>query len=78
MAFEYKNLNVMSYTNGFTVWHYITDDVLSELESVNKYFAPVLNYLIAVGDLIVINAGGVLYWRYFAKSENGWKLEKLK
>lgn len=38
MAFQNKNLSVIAYANGFTMWHYKTNDCLSDL--MDGYFNP--------------------------------------
>jgi len=55
MAFTNKNLSVIAYANGFTMWHYIENSKLSDI-SKSGFFNPVKN-LMNVGDLIIINAG---------------------
>lgn len=52
MAFENKNLSVLAYANGFTLWHHKTADTFQKV--INGYFNPVAN-LMAVGDMIILN-----------------------
>jgi hypothetical protein len=60
MAFTVRNLGVLSYTNGFTLWDY-----LAEADDVNTVAGP--GYfnnaadMLAVGDRIMVRAvdGGV-------------------
>lgn len=54
MAFQNRNLSVIAYANGFTLWHYKSDESLSEITKAD-YFAPIWT-LCAVGDIIIINA----------------------
>ena len=54
MAFMNRNLSVIAYANGFTLWHYKSDEPLSEITKAD-YFAPIWT-LCAVGDIIIINA----------------------
>ena len=54
MAFQTRNLNVLAYANGWTMWHYKTTDLLEEL--LDGYFNPVAT-LMNQNDMIVINAG---------------------
>ncbi|MGC9270709.1 hypothetical protein [Acidiphilium sp.] len=52
MAFTLRNLSVLAYANGFTLWHYRTgDEALSALDS-DHYFADAGD-LIAPGDIIM-------------------------
>lgn len=54
MAFQNKNMSVVAYCNGWTLWHYKSDEPLSEICKVG-YFSPIYT-LCAVGDIIIINA----------------------
>lgn len=38
MAYNSKNLSVLAYSNGFTLWHYCTEDTMNEVIQTN-YFA---------------------------------------
>ena len=39
MAFNAKNLSVLAYANGFTLWHYASDDTAAAIDSAG-YFNP--------------------------------------
>ena len=67
MAFQNKNLSVIAYANGFTLWHYKTEDTMQELLS--GYFTTVAD-LMNVGDIIIINAGNENGIRAITKIEN--------
>lgn len=54
MAFQNKNLSVLTYANGFTLWHYTTPDSLDEIKS-SGYF-NIVGTLMNTGDIIIINA----------------------
>ena len=54
MAFKNRNLSVIAYANGFTLWHYVSDDTIEEIKTVD-YFKPVVT-LAAFGDIFIINA----------------------
>lgn len=56
MAFQPRNLSVLAYANGFTLWHYTTDDEAANLGKAG-YFDPAAEMLRA-GDVMVANAGG--------------------
>ncbi len=51
MSMNSKNLSVLAYANGFTLWHYKTADA-KETVSTSGYFNDVAN-IFNVGDLIV-------------------------
>ena len=54
MAFQNKNLSVIAYANGFTLWHYCAAETLSSITA-NGYFNNVKT-LMNIGDIIIINA----------------------
>lgn len=37
MSYKANDLSVLSYANGFTLWHYITDDLRADVET-DGYF----------------------------------------
>ncbi len=54
MAFQNKNLSVIAYANGFTLWHYASEDKMTPISNAG-YFDSVKT-LMNVGDVIIINA----------------------
>ncbi len=57
MAFDSAELSVLAYANGFTLWHYRTADIGTDLLSAgagNGYFAAA-NELLRPGDQIIAN-----------------------
>lgn len=56
MAFKNKDLSIIAYANGFTLWHYVSaDDFLDNIVNDVKYFS-VPRLLMNTGDIIMINA----------------------
>jgi len=53
MAFQNKNLSVIAYANGFTLWHYKENATLATITA-SGYFANVKS-LMNSGDIILIN-----------------------
>lgn len=53
MAFELKNLSVLAYANGFTLWHYATPDAAASVDDAG-YFNAAADMLRA-GDMILAN-----------------------
>lgn len=53
MAFESKNLSVLAYSNGFTLWHYATVDTAADVDS-NGYFNNAADMLRS-GDMVMAN-----------------------
>ena len=54
MAFQNKNLSVIAYANGFTLWHYASEEKLNVVTTAG-YFNSVKT-LMNTGDVIIINA----------------------
>lgn len=53
MAFSSKNLSVLAYANGFTLWHYTTVDPATDVDT-SGYFDDAAN-IVRVGDMIMAN-----------------------
>ena len=54
MAYQSKDLSVLAYANGFTLWHYSSEDTSASVLAAN-YFDDAAD-LLRVGDIVVINA----------------------
>lgn len=54
MAYDSKNLSVLAYANGFTLWHYTTTDVATVVDTAGYFNAAV--DLLRVGDMVMANA----------------------
>lgn len=76
MAFESKNMSVISYANGFTLWHYRSERDEMSLICSDNYFA---NYktLCHNGDIVMINAKNDTAIKKFVKNEKSIKVQKL-
>lgn len=55
MSFESKNLSALSYSNGFTLWHYRTADLVAIVDNAD-YFNGAQSML-REGDFVFVNAG---------------------
>ncbi|TCS61690.1 hypothetical protein [Varunaivibrio sulfuroxidans] len=53
MAYLSKNLSVLAYANGFTLWHYTTADVSTDVDTTG-YFNTAADML-RLGDIIMAN-----------------------
>lgn len=53
MAFKNKELSVIAYANGWTLWQYRTDDSIDLIEQDLNYFSAPAK-LMAAGDVIYI------------------------
>ncbi|MBM3567167.1 MAG: hypothetical protein FJX46_00255 [Alphaproteobacteria bacterium] len=54
MAFTSKNLSVIGYANGFTLWHYTTTDAAATVDT-QGYFNNASNVL-RKGDFLFVHA----------------------
>jgi len=55
MAFALRNLSVLAYANGFTLWHYKSDKDALAAASAQGYFADAAD-LLAAGDMVMVSA----------------------
>jgi hypothetical protein len=55
MVFAIRNLSVLAYANGFTLWHYKAGKDRLDTISAGNYFADAADMLTA-GDLIMISS----------------------
>ncbi len=53
MAYQSKDLSVIAYANGFTLWHYTTADLAADVDTAG-YFNNASDML-RVGDMIMAN-----------------------
>lgn len=53
MAYQSKDLSVLAYANGFTLWHYVTADAAASVDAAG-YFNAAADML-RVGDIIIAN-----------------------
>lgn len=75
MAFDNRELSVIAYANGFTLWHYNTNEPIENVFA-DGYFNKVRE-LIATGDIIFIVHGTNSYARCMHKSGNTIKLKNI-
>lgn len=70
MAYNAKNLSVLAYANGFTLWHYATDDTAATADTTG-YFNDAAGML-RIGDMILANVetGGTPKGGIFLVSSN--------
>jgi hypothetical protein len=55
MVFAIRNLSVLAYANGFTLWHYKAPKERLDAVAAANYFADAADML-SVGDLVMISA----------------------
>jgi hypothetical protein len=54
MAFIIRDLSVLAYANGFTLWHYRAGDDSAEAVASDNYFIDA-NDMMAAGDMIMVS-----------------------
>ena len=59
MTFATENLNVIAYANGFTLWNYLSNDMIAEICS-KDYFAKADDDL-KNGDIILGSSQGASF-----------------
>jgi len=55
MAFSLRNLSVLAYANGFTLWHYKAGSVALDSVNATGFFAAAEDML-ATGDMLMVSA----------------------
>jgi hypothetical protein len=55
MAFAIRNLSVLAYANGFTLWHYKAGKELLGTVAEDDFFADAADML-AQGDMVMVSA----------------------
>ncbi len=53
MAYQSKDLSVLAYANGFTLWHYTTADAATAVDAAGYFNAA--STMLRTGDIIVAN-----------------------
>lgn len=77
MSYKNSNMSVVAYANGFTLWHYTTQDPMEKIEDL--YYFVEINNLIRTGDVVYILTNGLCYQRQFVNmKDKGIKLVKLR
>ena len=75
MAFKNKNLSLIAYANGFSLWHYKTTDAM-EIVCNPGYFARAKK-LCNTGDIMIVNAKNGTNIKKLVLDEKEIKLQKL-
>jgi hypothetical protein len=70
MAYDAKNLSVLAYANGFTLWHYTTADAAATVDTAGYFNAA--QHMLRVGDIVLANVetGGAMKAGLFLVSAN--------
>jgi hypothetical protein len=56
VAFSLRNLSVLAYANGFTLWHYKAGATAMAAISAPGFFAAA-DDMLAIGDMLMVSAG---------------------
>lgn len=70
MSFKNIDMSVIAYANGWTMWHYRTQDELALVLNTD-YFPKRAVDLMAVGDVIYVTSKGSTSQLQVLKIENG-------
>ena len=70
MSFKNIDMSVIAYANGWTLWHYRTQDELALVLNTD-YFPKKIIDLMAVGDVIYVTSKGKTSQLQVLKIENG-------
>lgn len=73
MSFKNKDMSVIAYANGFTLWHYRSVDTMQQIEK--NYFPKGFVDLTANGDLMIVNAGDKTCIKRLEITDDGNQLE---
>ena len=55
MAFAVRNLSVLAYANGFTLWHYKAEAEALGAVAAGGFFEPAAGMMVA-GDILMVSA----------------------
>jgi hypothetical protein len=55
MAFALRNLSVLAYANGFTLWHYKAGEQTLDRVGGKGFFSPAAD-MIGPGDMVMVSA----------------------
>lgn len=70
MAFAIRDLSVLAYANGFTLWHYRAGKARLSDTIVPDFFADAAD-LLSAGDMMLISAADTCGIRYVAATSDG-------
>lgn len=74
--FMNRNLNVIGYTNGWTMWNYITQDSIEEIVADPEYFGNA-TVMMRSGDVFYIVANGITYQKYLVLKDGKTTLKNI-
>jgi hypothetical protein len=70
MAFAIRNLSVLAYANGFTLWHYKAGADLLDTVGTDDFFADAADMLTG-GDMVMVSAADGARVLAVAPAESG-------
>ncbi len=69
MAFKIKDLSVLAYANGFTLWHLKTTDNIIDVDT--QGYLNSANEMLRVGDIMIVSAVDKAGFVSVATNNNG-------
>ena len=58
MSATIRDLSVLCYAQGFTLWHYKTRDAFAQVRAPGYFADPAVRDLFAAGDMLLVSASG--------------------
>lgn len=77
MAFKNRNFSVLAYANGFTLWHYSTNEDTLEQICDKSYWANGVASLANTGDIMIVNASDGTAIRRVVLTDGSMELTQL-
>lgn len=59
--FAIRNISVLAYANGFTLWHYKGGSKVSRADVMGKNYFQSAADMFAIGDMIMVSAGDAAF-----------------
>ena len=77
MSFKNKNLSVIAYTNGFTLWHYAAESNESFIDITKDGYFDVVKTLMEVGDMFIISSKNKSGAAFLAEKDEHARLSRI-
>ena len=77
MAFKNRNFSVLAYANGFTLWHYATNEDTLEQIYDKSYWNNGVATLANTGDIMIVNASDGTAIRRVVLTDGSMELTQL-
>ena len=77
MSFKNKNLSVIAYVNGFTLWHYSAESNESFDDITKDGYFDVVKTLMEVGDMFIISTKNNPGLAFLAEKDEHVRLSRI-